>query len=61
MGAQEWGIVIVFGLLGVDSVTALSFALIARGLLIFEDLAGVPQIVKTSSLLFSRQKPRNEL
>jgi glycosyltransferase 2 family protein len=58
MGAQEWGIVIVFELLGVDSVTALSFALIARGLLIFEDLAGVPQIVKTSSLLFSRQKPK---
>jgi len=56
IGAQEWGIVIVLGLFAVDPVTALSFALLARGLLVIEDLVGIPQIVKTSSLLFSRKK-----
>jgi glycosyltransferase 2 family protein len=55
LGAQEWGVVIVLGLFGVDAVTAFSFALLARGLLIIEDLAGVPQIVRTSSLLFSKK------
>ncbi len=59
LGAQEWGVVIVLGLFGVDPVTGFSFALLARGLLIIEDLAGVPQIVKTSSLLFSK-KPKEE-
>ncbi|MFB3889602.1 MAG: lysylphosphatidylglycerol synthase transmembrane domain-containing protein [Candidatus Bathyarchaeia archaeon] len=59
-GIQEFGIVGVFALLGVTSATvggaAAAFAILARGLLIIEDLAGVPQIVKTSSLLFSRKK-----
>jgi glycosyltransferase 2 family protein len=59
LGAQEWGVVIVLGLFHVDPVTAFSFALLARGLLIIEDLAGVPQIVKTSSMLFSK-KPKKE-
>jgi len=55
LGAQEWGVVIVLGLFGVDTFTAFSFALLARGLLIIEDLAGVPQIVRTSSLLFAKK------
>jgi glycosyltransferase 2 family protein len=55
LGAQEWGVVIVLQLFGVDVVTAFSFALLARGLLIIEDLAGVPQIVRTSSLLFAKK------
>lgn len=59
LGAQEWGVVIVLQLFGVDVVTAFSFALLARGLLIIEDLAGVPQIVKTSSLLFSKKNPKD--
>jgi uncharacterized protein (TIRG00374 family) len=59
LGAQEWGIVIVLGLFGINPVAAFSFALLARGLLIIEDLVGVPQIVKsTSSLVFSREKPK---
>jgi uncharacterized protein (TIRG00374 family) len=56
-GIQEFGIVGVFGLLGIGVVPAGAFAILARGLLIIEDLVGVPQIVKTSSLLFSRKKP----
>ena len=55
IGAQEWGAVIVLGLFGVNPVAALSFALMARGLLIIVDLVGVPQIVKTSSSLLSRK------
>jgi uncharacterized protein (TIRG00374 family) len=55
LGAQEWGVVIVLGTFGVSSVAALSFALIARALLIIEDLIGVPQIVKSTSLIFSRK------
>jgi uncharacterized protein (TIRG00374 family) len=55
LGAQEWGVVIVLGTFGIDTVPALSFALIARLLLIIEDLIGVPQIVKTSSSLLSRR------
>jgi uncharacterized protein (TIRG00374 family) len=59
-GVQEFGIVGIFGLLISDPAMAgaiTAFALLARGLLIIEDLAGVPQIVKTSSLLFSRKEP----
>ena len=56
-GFQEFGIVGIFSLLGVASVPAGAFALLSRGLLIFEDLAGIPQIAKsTSNLLFSRKK-----
>jgi glycosyltransferase 2 family protein len=59
-GVQEFGIVGIFGLLITDPAMAGAigaFAILARGLLIFEDLAGVPQIVKsTSGLAFSRKK-----
>jgi uncharacterized protein (TIRG00374 family) len=55
-GVQEFGIVGIFGLMGVTVSAAGAFAILARGLLIIEDLAGVPQIVKTSSLLFSRKR-----
>jgi uncharacterized protein (TIRG00374 family) len=63
-GVQEFGIIGVFGLiLNVPAYPELvpviaAFALLARGLLIFEDLAGVPQIVKSTSLIFSRKKPQ---
>ena len=57
IGVQEFGIVGILGLLGVAAPIAGVFALLARGLLIFEDLAGVPQIVKSTSLIFSRKKP----
>ena len=60
VGVQEFGIIGVLGLLGVPVVTAGVFALLARGLLIIEDLAGVPQIVKSTSLIFSRKKPEAE-
>jgi glycosyltransferase 2 family protein len=55
-GVQEFGIIGVLGLLGVAVGPAGVFALLARGLLIVEDLAGVPQIVKSTSLIFSRKK-----
>src|SRR5665647_580424 len=55
-GVQEFGIIGVLGLLGVPVVVAGAFALLARGLLIIEDLAGVPQIVKSTSLIFTRKK-----
>ena len=57
-GVQEFGIVGVFTfLLGIPGAIAGAFALLSRGLLIIEDLAGVPQIVKSTSLIFSRKKP----
>jgi glycosyltransferase 2 family protein len=59
-GVQEFGIVGIFGLIIVDPAMAGAigaFAILARGLLIIEDLIGVPQIVKsTSGLAFSRKK-----
>jgi uncharacterized protein (TIRG00374 family) len=59
-GVQEFGIVGIFGLLIIDPAMAGAigaFAILARGLLVIEDLAGVPQIVKsTSRLSFSRKK-----
>lgn len=61
IGVQEFGIVGILGLLGVAAPLATVFALLARGLLIFEDLAGVPQIVKSTSLLFSHKKSELEL
>jgi glycosyltransferase 2 family protein len=57
IGVQEFGIIGILGLLGVPVVTAGAFALLARGLLIIQDLVGVPQIVKSTSLIFSRKKP----
>ena len=61
IGVQEFGIVGILGLLGVAAPIAGVFALLARGLLIFEDLAGVPQIVKSTSLIFSHKKPEENL
>ncbi|MDR0318600.1 MAG: flippase-like domain-containing protein [Nitrososphaerota archaeon] len=59
LGVQEIGITGILGLLGVPLVTAGAFAIIARLLLIIEDLIGLPQIVKTTSLLFTHKKPQN--
>jgi glycosyltransferase 2 family protein len=64
-GVQEFGIVGILTLLFVNPSTQIigaigAFAVLARGLLIIEDLAGVPQIVKsTSGLAFSRKKPED--
>ena len=55
-GVQEFGIIGIFGLLGVAVGPAAVFALLARGILIFQDLIGVPQIVKSTSLIFTRKK-----
>ncbi len=55
-GVQEFGITGILGLLGIPVATAGAFAIVARGLLIIEDLIGVPQIVKSTSLIFSRNK-----
>ncbi len=55
-GVQEFGIVGIFALLGVGSVPAGAFALLARVLLIIEDLIGVPQIAKSTSGLFFSEK-----
>jgi glycosyltransferase 2 family protein len=57
-GVQEFGIIGILGLLGIAAGPAGVFALLARGLLVFEDLAGVPQIVKSTSLIFSRKNPQ---
>jgi uncharacterized protein (TIRG00374 family) len=63
-GIQEFGIVGIFTLLFsapvsvVTTAAIAAFALLARGLLIFEDLIGAPQIAKsTSILIFSRKMP----
>ena len=67
IGVQEFGIIGIFGLLlNVPAHPELvapiaAFALLARGLLIFEDLAGVPQIVKSTSLIFSHKQPDEQL
>jgi uncharacterized protein (TIRG00374 family) len=62
-GVQEFGIVGIFTLLFASPISGEmkaaigAFAILARGLLIIEDLIGVPQIVKsTSGLAFSRKK-----
>ena len=59
LGIQEIGITGILGLLGVPLVTAGAFAIIARLLLIIEDLIGLPQIVKSTSLLFTHKKPQD--
>ncbi|MCL2134259.1 MAG: flippase-like domain-containing protein [Candidatus Bathyarchaeota archaeon] len=56
IGVQEFGIVGILGLLGIPVATAGAFAIIARGLLIIEDLIGLPHIVKSTSLLFTHKK-----
>jgi glycosyltransferase 2 family protein len=60
-GVQEFGIVGILSLLFISPSAATlgaigAFAILARGMLIIEDLAGVPQIVKSTSLIFSRKK-----
>jgi uncharacterized protein (TIRG00374 family) len=61
IGVQEFGIVGVFALLGVSPVLAGLFAILSRGLLIIEDLIGLPQVVKSySSIAFSRKKKTNQ-
>ncbi len=66
-GVQEFGIIGIFGLiLNVPAhpemvATIAAFALLARGLLIIEDLIGIPQIVKSTSIIFSRDKPKESL
>jgi uncharacterized protein (TIRG00374 family) len=58
-GVQEFGIVAIFGLLLGSAMAGPigAFALLSRGLLIIEDLIGIPQIAKsTSILLFSRKR-----
>jgi uncharacterized protein (TIRG00374 family) len=61
-GIQEFGIVGIFTLLftapvSVEITAAIAaFALLARGLLIFEDLAGLPQIARSTSILVFSQK-----
>ena len=57
VGVQEFGIVGIFSLMGVDFGVAGAFALLSRVLLIVEDLIGVPQIAKsTSGLVFSKKR-----
>ena len=64
-GVQEFGILGIMTLLFVSPSPATlaaiaAFAILARGLLIIEDLAGVPQIVKSASSLFSRKGPNQK-
>ncbi len=57
VGVQEFGVVGIFTLIGVASGPAVGFALISRGLLILQDLIGVPQIAKsTSGFIVSKEK-----
>jgi len=51
IGFQEGAIVGIFVLLGVDVRLALAFAILSRGILIVEDLVGVPQIARTTHLV----------
>jgi uncharacterized protein (TIRG00374 family) len=63
-GVQEFGIIGILTLLFAAPISPETkasigaFAILARGLLIVEDLIGVPQIVKSTSLLFSRKNPQ---
>jgi uncharacterized membrane protein YbhN (UPF0104 family) len=59
-GFQEFGILGIFtNLIGVAAGRATAFALLSRGLIIFEDLIGVPQIAKFTSILVIPQKTRD--
>ena len=61
VGVQEFGIVGIFTLMGIDFRLAGAFALLSRGLLIVEDLIGVPQIARsTSGLVFSKKRGTDE-
>ncbi len=65
-GVQEFGIVGIFKLLfnnpNPATIGAIgAFAVIARGILIIQDLVGVPQIVKsTAGLSFSKKKTESQ-
>jgi uncharacterized protein (TIRG00374 family) len=63
-GVQEFGIVGILGLIIVEPAMAGAigaFAILSRGLLIIEDLVGVPQVVKsTSGLALRRRKTEQE-
>jgi len=61
IGVQEFGILGILGLLGTPASIAVVFALLARGLLVFEDLIGLPQIVKSTSLIFSKKERQAEI
>lgn len=66
LGVQEFGIVGILTLLFIlpispETKAAIgAFAILSRGLLIIEDLIGVPQIVKSGSGLASRKKPAEQ-
>jgi uncharacterized protein (TIRG00374 family) len=66
-GVQEFGIIGIMGLLlnvpaHPEMIPVIgAFALLARGLLIFEDLVGIPQIVKSTSLIVTRKKPTDTI
>lgn len=60
-GVQEFGIIGILGLLGVAAGPAGAFAIVARGMLILEDLIGIPQVVKSTSLIFSRSPKESSL
>jgi uncharacterized protein (TIRG00374 family) len=58
IGFQEGAIVAVFTIIGMNPAQAVAFAFLSRILLIVEDLAGVPQIAKsTSGIVFSQKLP----
>lgn len=59
IGVQEFGIIGILSLIGIPIGTATAFAIIARGLLILEDLIGLPQIIKSTSLLFTNKNKHN--
>jgi uncharacterized protein (TIRG00374 family) len=61
IGFQEGAIVAVFVVLGMNPAQAVAFALMSRVLLIVEDLAGVPQIAKsTSGIIFGKKRAPDE-
>jgi GNAT superfamily N-acetyltransferase len=57
IGVQDFGIIGILGLLGVPVAVAGALHN-CPGMLILEDLIGLPQIVKSTSLLFSNKKPQ---
>jgi glycosyltransferase 2 family protein len=58
IGFQEGAIVGIFLLLGVDIRLALAFAVLARALVILQDLIGVPQIARSAQHGFSASTRR---
>ena len=65
-GVQEFGIVGIFTLLFINPTPEIigaigAFAVLLRGILIIQDLIGVPQIVKTTSgiTITRKQNPQD--